>query len=286
MAPPAQGPVNSAPATDLFPPDEGEAAPATAAPAAPPASSPSSVTVTPEIQVVAGASSTAPNTAQATDDPEAEKKGRSFSDRLSVIVGGGYTILQPAVRPEAEPFKSAAPTYRGLSFYGQIGYGFLGDSAFDLRGGGEFSVSPLSLAPEPGTPESSVTAISLAAYVEANVAFDPKKFVGLGLSLAGGYRGLESTDADVGAPYSATLDFGSEGGLHLGGKLFLNLWKNNFRLGLALDHMATSFALATGAGNPDLRVQMEPHLYGFLGADVWGIIRDASADSKDKKKSK
>lgn len=297
MAPPAvQGSNTASPPTDLFPPEQRtETKPETAL-VSPEAEDDTPTAVTPEVTVVAEETSPAAPApkevekapAEESKPPQEDKDNNwSFAKRFHVLLGGGYTVLNPAVQPSAEPFKSTAPNYRGPAFFGQLGYSLVNSSVVDFRAGGEFSYAPLSLAPDPGVNDSSVSALSAALYLEGNLSFGTNKIFGFGASGGLGLMHLSSSDADIGAPYSATL---SDNGLFLGAKAFISFLNQNLRLGAALDSMVTDSSVSAGAGNPDLRIHITPKVYPFAAVDLWGLIQGTStasdnAPKDDKKKS-
>jgi len=120
--------------------------------------------------------------------------------------------------------------------------------------------------------DSSVTALSLGGLVEGNLSFH--QHFGLGLNATLGYMGLISSDADVGAPFTASFDWGSEGSLHVGAQLYAHTWNQAIRVGVGLDSMPTGFSLATAPGQPDLLVNYGPTWTLFIGLDAIRMIRN------------
>jgi hypothetical protein len=205
----------------------------------------------------------------------------SFWKRLHLVVGGGYNFGS-RFYPDAEPFNSAAPKYRGMMFLFQPSYSLFAPSSFDLRVGADLRTHFLGIPKTAGSVDSSVSAISLGGLVEGNVAFHDA--IGVGANIALGYMGLSSSDADVGAPFTATFDWGQQGGIFVGLQAYLNFWKNAFRLGASFDMMPGGFSLPTSQGNPDLQTSVDPMISVFGGADIFQIIRNAQ-DGGEKKKT-
>ena len=140
---------------------------------------------------------------------------------------------------------------------------------FDFRVGADFRISPLGVARRTGAPDSSITATSIAGMVEGT--YLPHRHFGIGLNLAVGYMGLSSSNADVGAPYSATFDFGQQGGAYVGAQLFLTSWNQALRLGVSVDSMPGGFGLPTGTPSPDVHTVMDrPMVTLFAGVDLIG----------------
>jgi hypothetical protein len=207
----------------------------------------------------------------------------SFWKRLHLVVGGGYNFGS-RFYPDAEPFNSAAPKYRGTMFLFQPSYSLFAPSSFDLRVGADLRTHFLGIPKAAGSVDSSVNAISLGGLVEGNFAFHDA--IGAGANIALGYMGLSSSDADVGAPFTATFDWGQQGGIFVGLQAYLNFWKNAFRFGASYDLLPGGFGLPTSPGNPDLQTSVDPMFSVFAGADIFQIIRNAQDGGEKKKPEK
>jgi hypothetical protein len=107
----------------------------------------------------------------------------------------------------------------------------------------------------------------------------PHQHFGIGANLAFGYMGLSSSNADVGAPYSASFDFGSEGGAYIGAQLFVTTWNQAIRAGVSLDTMPGGFGLATGTSSPAVSTVMPPMWTVFVGIDPIQMISNFVAPS-------
>lgn len=254
MTPPVVDPLHAgAPPPPPPPPSGDAAAPPPAAAAPPPVRR-----VTPEPE-------------PAAPPPADSATERNAWDNLHLVIGGGYNF-GTSVAAGSEPFRSAAPNYTGGSLYIQPSYSLFQNRLFDFRLGASLGIFPLSIPRSPGSVDSSVTALSLSGMGEANVSFH--QHFGLGLNFALGYMGTMSSNADVGAPFTATLDWGSEGGLHVGAQLYAHTWNQAIRLGVGLDAMPTGFGLTTAPGQPDLLVNYGPTWTVFLGVDPVRMIRN------------
>ncbi len=212
-----------------------------------------------------------PETPPASDLAAATAPARNAWDNLHLVIGGGYNF-GTSVGATSEPFRSAAPNYTGGSLYFQPSYSLFQNSFFDFRLGAGLGVHPLSIPRSPGSVDSSLTALNLSGLAEGNFSFH--QHFGLGLNFALGYMGLMSSNADVGAPFTATLDWGSEGGLHVGAQLYAHTWNQAIRAGVAMDAMPTGFGLTTAPGQPDLLVNYGPTWTIFLGVDPVRMIRN------------
>ena len=211
----------------------------------------------------------------ANPPPQAAEQASSYDPdgvlgRLHFVLGGGYNF-GTRVNPSAEPFSSAAPSYTGGSLYFQPSYSLLRPTGlFDLRLGANLGVHILSIPNSPGSVDSSVNALSLSGLVEGN--FNIHQHFGVGLNASLGYMGLMSSDADVGAPFRATFDWGEQGGLHVGAQLYLSTFNQAIRAGVALDSMPTGFGLPTAPGQPELLVGYGPTWTIFAGVDPFRIV--------------
>jgi hypothetical protein len=141
---------------------------------------------------------------------------------------------------------------------------------FDLNLGLNIRQTWLSVPRSAGSVSSDISATTLGVIAEGNVFFH--EHFGAGLQAGIGYMGLSSSNADVGAPFSASLGF--DGNVALGAQLYLHAWRGAFRLGAGIDWMAGGFGLGAGPGNPDLLVSMDPQWSMFLGVDPLQIIRN------------
>jgi hypothetical protein len=215
---------------------------------------------------------------QAQPQPEAEPS--EFWKRLHLVVGGHYNLESVKVAGEAEPFHSAAAEHRGWGLSLQPTYSLVRSPSFDFNLGLNFSQTWFYVPKKPGSVESDIGATTIAALAEGNVFFH--EHFGLGLNGYLGYMGLSSSNADVGAPYSASLDF--DGNLTLGGQAYLHAWRGAFRLGAGFSGMPGGFGLTTSPGNPDLLVSMGTPLSLFLGADVLQIVRNAQGKAGERPK--
>ncbi|MFO1519962.1 MAG: hypothetical protein U1F57_09920 [bacterium] len=190
-------------------------------------------------------------------------------DRLHLVIGGGYnTGTQVAI--DADAYRNAAPSYRGGMFLLQPSYSVFLNRNFDIRIGGDLRYSSLSVEPRAGRADSSIGALSLGGMLEG--AWLPHQHFGIGLNLALGYMGLMSSNADVGAPVTATLDFGREGGFFLGVQPFVTFLNQVVRVGVSIDTMPGGFRMDTGAGNPPVATSVRPMITPFIGIDGMEII--------------
>lgn len=234
-------------------------------PATPPPPASTAVPVAAPVQPAA-----VPAAAQPTGDANTSNYDpNGFLGRFHFVLGGGYNI-GTRVAPNAEPFSSAAPNYNGGSLYFQPSFSILPSGLFDLRAGAQLGTHILGIPRSAGSVSSSVNALSLGALVEGNLNFH--QHFGLGLNATIGYMGLMSSDADVGAPFTASFDWGQQGGLHVGAQLFLSTFNQAIRAGVALDSMPTGFGLPTASGQPDLLVGYGPTWTVFAGIDPFRIV--------------
>lgn len=278
---PAQGAV---PPSDL---EETTPAPQTepaedAAPAAPG----EEITVTGETEVVADAEPVAEPAPEAEPEPAPEAEAQEFSyglwNRFHLVLGGGYNF-GTSIAPDEEPFASAAQSYRGGTLILQPSVTAFAwnpsadkpNGHLDIRAGIDFRVHPLTNPNMSGVPSSGLTGFNIGALAEVN-GYIHRHF-GLGGQINAGYMGWTSDNVDVGAPYSAHLDF--DGGFNLGGQLYLHAWDGNIRIGAGIDHMLQSFEIDAGPGNPPLRIGSDPMWQVFGGIDILGIVRSIQASS-------
>jgi hypothetical protein len=214
-----------------------------------------------------------PNTANPAPQPAESASSydpNSFLGRFHFVIGGGYNF-GTRVNPSAEPFSSAAPSYTGGSLYFQPSYSLFNPSGiFDLRLGANLATHILSIPRSPGSTSSSVNGLALAGLVEGNLNIH--QHFGIGLNASLGYMGLMSSDADVGAPFTASFDWGEQGGLYVGAQLYALTFNQAIRLGVALDSMPTGFGLPTAPGQPDLLVGYGPAWTIFAGLDPFRIV--------------
>jgi hypothetical protein len=193
-----------------------------------------------------------------------------FLGRFHFVLGGGYNF-GTRINPSAEPFSSAAPSYNGGSLYFQPSYSLLPPTGlFDLRLGASLATHILSIPRTPGSTSSSANALALAGLVEGNLNIH--QHFGIGLNAGLGYMGLMSSDADVGAPFTATFDWGDQGGLYVGAQLYVSTFNQAIRAGVALDSMPTGFGLPTAPGQPDFLVGYGPTWTIFAGVDPFRIV--------------
>lgn len=241
------------------------------APPPPPADAGAPPPANPEPSVRRVTPEPAPEAPPASSAAAPATESRNAFDNLHLVIGGGYNF-GTSVAPGSEPFRAAAPNYTGGSLYFQPSYSLFQNHFFDFRLGANLGVQFLNIPRSPGSISSSVTALSLDGLAEGNFSFH--QHFGLGLNFALGYQGLMSSDADVGAPFTATFDWGSEGGLHVGAQLYAHTWNQAIRAGVALDAMPTGFGLTTAPGQPDLLVNYGPTWTIFLGIDPVRMIRN------------
>lgn len=201
----------------------------------------------------------------------------TFWRRLHLNVVGGYNF-QTRIFPDAEPFRRAAPAYSGGHIGLQPSVSLLQPGVFDFRLGVDWRTRVLSIPRSAGSVDSSVTAMNLGILAEANVYFH--QAIGLGAQVNLGYAGLISSNADVGAPHSASFDFGQQGGLGVGFMAYLNFWRGAFRLGGGVDLLPTGFALPAGGTNPDLQVSVQPQWNIFAGVDIFQLIRNGQGGER------
>ncbi len=277
MAPPIRilaAPPSGAPVVDPLHADE------PAAPAAPPPSAPAPAAepvIHPAPASAVPRGSSAAPAAPASEDTASSRPifPSRFGDfrRWHLLFGGGYQ-LGSQIHAEREPFSSAAASYQGIPLFLQPSVSLVDEPHYDFRAGLDIGLQFLSVPSNPGTTASSITGLNVGALAEGNYYFAPA--FGLGANLSLGYLGLMSSNADVGAPYSATFDWGSEGGLYAGLQGYANFWNNAFRVGVAGRFVPSTFNLATAPGQPDLQIQVDPSLALFLAADVFRIIDNVS----------
>ena len=238
-------------------------------PAAEPAAPPAAPVVNPE-PVQPQTAPVVANPAPQAAEQASSYDPNSFLGRFHFVLGGGYNF-GTRVNPSAEPFSSAAPSYSGGSLYFQPSYSILNPSGiFDLRLGASLATHILSIPRSPGSVNSSVNGLALAGLVEGNLNIH--QHFGIGLNAGLGYMGLMSSDADVGAPFRATFDWGDQGGLYVGAQLYLSTFNQAIRAGVALDSMPTGFGLPTAPGQPDLLVGYGPTWTIFAGIDPFRIV--------------
>lgn len=189
--------------------------------------------------------------------------------RLHLNVGGGY-VINGKVYGDAEPFASAAPDHHGGMLLIQPTISAVRSRWFDLNLGLDFRQRWLSVPRSAGSVASDISATSIGALAEGNIFFHPH--FGLGANFGIGYMGLSSSNADVGAPYSASLSF--DGNLFLGGQLYLHGWNGAVRAGVDLSGMVGGFGISS-PGNPDLLTSVQPMWTAFGAIDVLQIVRNA-----------
>jgi hypothetical protein len=133
-------------------------------------------------------------------------------------------------------------------------------------------------------PEVSVDALSVGPMVEGIYHFS--RGFGLGANFHFSRMGLMSDNADVGAPFTATLKWGEDWMWNPGLQGFLTFWDGNLRALVNYDATAGSFEIDTGPGNPALQTSMEP-IFGFgIAFDPIGIARSISEGSSSGDKEK
>lgn len=208
-------------------------------------------------------------------DPAASTYDYNFWRRLHLNVIGGYNF-ETRYYPDAEPFRRAAPGYNGGHIGLQPSVSVLQPGVFDLRVGLDFRSRFLGIPRSAGSVDSSVRMFDLGLLVEANAYFHP--VIGVGANATLGYTFLDSSNADVGAPFSA--NFGGLGGLGVGFQAYLNFWRGAFRAGAGVNMMPTGFALPAGGTNPDFQVTVAPQWSIFAGADIFQIIRNAGGNER------
>jgi len=263
MTPPVVDPLHAGDASAPPPPpsDSGVVAPPPAAPAD--AGAPRRVVPESDSQPAA-----APNP---NPNPAPAASARNAFDNLHLVIGGGYN-LGTSFAPGSEPFHSAAPGYNGGNLFFQPSYSVFQNRFFDLRLGANLGMQFLSIPRSPGSVDSSVTALSLDGLAEANFSFH--QHFGLGLNVALGYQGLISSNADVGAPFSATFDWGQQGSFHVQGQLYAHTWNQAIRAGVELSSMPAGFSLPTAPSQPDLLVNPGPSWTIFFAIDPIRAIRN------------
>lgn len=298
MAPPADAKLvqePSAPPVAPFVMDEGpDVSAGTAAPAAEGPKAAAEVQVGPvQTETVQSGPAEAAQAPEKTPEEE-EKFAYKTWHRLHLVLGGGGSFAS-RVYGEAEPFNLAAQSLKGPMLFIQPTFTVFtlnpreekpnGD--FELRVGADVKTHFLTNSPDQSIPDSSVTALSVDGLVEG--AYYVHRNFAVGLNGHIGRMGLISSNADVGAPFDASFDWGSEGGLSAGGQLFFGFWDGNIRLAFNVDSMLTAFDLNAGEGNPALRTKMDPIIGFGLGVDPIGIIRSLSMpeskSTEGKKKS-
>lgn len=231
----------------------------------------------PEVEVSApppAAEPAAPREEEAAPEPAAFSYG--LWNRFHLVLGGGYNF-GTSIAPEEEPFASAAQSYHGGSLILQPSVTAFAlnpradkpNGDLDIRAGIDFRTHFLTNPNTSGVPSSGLNGFNIGVLGEINGYFH--RHFGLGGQFNLGYMGWSSDNVDVGAPYSAHLDF--DGGFNLGGQVYLNFWDGNIRLGGGIDHMLTSFEIDAGPGNPPLRIGSDPMWQIFGGFDILGIVR-------------
>ncbi len=213
----------------------------------------------------------APQPQPTGSNPAPAAAARNAWDNLHFVIGGGYNF-GTSFAPGSEPFHSAAPHYNGGNLFFQPSYSLFQNRFLDVRLGANVGFQFLSIPRSPGSVDSSVNAITLDGMAEANLSFH--QHFGLGLNFMLGYMGLTSSNADVGAPFSASFDFGSEGSLHLAGQLYAHTWNQAIRAGVEVGGMPAGFSLRTAPGQPDLLVNPGPTWTIFFAVDPVRMIRN------------
>ncbi len=267
-------PAAQVPPNDLEDAPAPEAAPETGV-------APAEVTA-PAEEVVVAPAEPAPPPAEPAEASEVAPFSFGLWQRFHLVIGGGYNFGS-SIAPGEEPFASAAQPYNGGSLMLQPSITAFAlnpradkpNGDLDIRAGIDFRTHFLTNPNTSGVPSSGLTGINIGALGEVN-GFIHRHF-GLGGQVNLGYVGWSSDNVDVGAPYSAHLDF--DGGFNLGGQLYLHAWDGNIRLGAGIDHMLTSFEIDAGPGNPPLRIGTDPMWQIFGGFDVLGIVRSIQGSS-------
>jgi|GEM_PF-2518755 len=266
MTPPKPAGSAKSPVVDPLHEDDAAAQPSPVpADAAPVAVTP--VTVTADAQPPANPAQAAPQAAATDPHPPLNE----FWRRLHLTIGGGYNT-GTRVYGNPEPYNSAAPSYNGGSLFIQPSVTVFDNRYIDFRLGAGFGAHFLSVPRSAGSVDASVSAFSLALTPEINVFFHDH--FGLGLNASIGYMGLSGSNTDVGAPFTATLDFGQQGNLYVGAQLYAHAWGGAFRAGVSLDAMPGGFSLPAGGSNPDLLTSMNPMWTVFLGVDAFQLVRN------------
>ncbi|MFO1463846.1 MAG: hypothetical protein U1F66_08700 [bacterium] len=219
----------------------------------------------PPVRRVVPESDANPNPAPATPT------GPNAWDKLHLVIGGGYNF-GTSFAPGSEPFRHAAPGYTGGNLFFQPSYTLFQNNFFDFRLGAGLGLQFLSIPRRPGSVDSSVTALSLDGIAEGNFSFH--QHFGLGLNIALGYQGLMSSNADVGTPFTASFDWGSQGGFHLQPQLYAHTWNQAIRAGVELSWMPAGFGLPTSRGQPDLLINPGPSWTLFFAIDPVRMIRN------------
>ncbi|MCC7343430.1 MAG: hypothetical protein IT573_00730 [Deltaproteobacteria bacterium] len=230
------------------------------APPPPPEADPPVRRVTPE-----------PETPPASDPAASAATARNAWDNLHLVIGGGYNFGN-SFAPGSAVYRDVAPGYTGGDLFFQPSYSVFQGRIFDFRLGANLGLQFLSIPRRPGSVDSSVTGLAIDAMAEGNFNFH--QHFGLGLNVALGYQGWMSSNADVGAPFTATFDFGSEGGFHLQGQGYLHTWNQAIRLGVGVSGVPSGFGLRTAPGQPDLLISPGPAVTLFLGIDPIRMIRN------------
>jgi len=155
-------------------------------------------------------------------------------------------------------YERAAPHYGtpGGTFFFQPSYSVYLDEKFGVRLGGELGVHSMGREETPGAPGSSLTAVSLAPMVGAS--WTPHPFASIDFNLSLGYMGLISSNADVGAPFSATLDWGDQGGFYLGLQGCFSTWNQAVGLCYSLSTMPGGYSLPTVPSDPRAASSFDP----------------------------
>jgi hypothetical protein len=249
----------------------------TPAPAAPPAAA------QPAAQAQFSGSANAETDAKTPE--ERSEQSRSLFDQMRWVIYGGWTIEGQHAKPEVEPFSSATPMTRGILIGGQLTYEFVGGSVGNFRAGLDVHRRFLSVPRSQGSVDTSYDATFIGALAEGNVNFGDLP-VGAGANLSLGLLGLSASNADVGAPYTATFDFGEQGGLGLPFQVYFHGWNNAIRAGFAFDFLPGGFALPTAPGQPDLEMSYGLAPAPFIGIEVSSLISNLSEDSSSEDSAK
>jgi hypothetical protein len=238
-------------------------------PAIPKTSAPQPVTPTLTVAPAPEAKTSKPSEKPKAEESTVDTRPTVW-DRLHLVVGGGYNF-GGRIRPNASPFNLAAPEYSGGLVVLQPTYRVLHKHKFNVRVGADVRAGVLNVANSEVAADSRVNLLSFGALGEVNYLFD--RHFGIGLNAAVGYMGLKSKNADVGAPFSATLGIGDSGNVYIGAQGYISTLREILRVGVSIEIMGGNFKISTTPGGSDLVAKAEPNISVFFAFDAAEAIR-------------
>lgn len=191
--------------------------------------------------------------------------------RFHLLVGGAFNFRTVTNYVDAPAYENVAPSHQGGGFFIQPGYSFSAGQNYDLRVGLNYDHRFFS-TPASSPTRSSFENITLGGFFEAS--YLPLNAFGFGAQLRVGYTGIQADQVDVGLPASANFSFSEDGGLSLGGSLFLNFWNQAFRLGGSIDAAPTGFQIGVPPPDSPLPVVQTPAWSINAGVDIFRIVQN------------